>query len=111
MFCISSSWGWSAGICIFEPTGGVYSMVSEQLFHGVGEPSRFWVGVLVSVEVLIPDFLFADFSNLLFGDVVETEDVVCVGNKAFNGLKLYGRDLLLVVSCLKIWNNCLCFII
>ena len=86
-------------------------MVREQLFHGVGEPSRFWVGVLVSVEVLIPDFLFADFSNLLFGDVVETKDVVCVGNKAFNGLKLYGRDLLLVVSCLKIWNNCLCFII
>ena len=64
----------------------MYSMVREELFHGVGDPSRFWVGVLVSEEWPIPDFLLLDFSNRFVGDPENTNVVVCVGNSAFNGL-------------------------
>ena len=61
-------------------------MVRERLFHGVGEPSRFWVGVLVSAVLPTPDFLFKDFSSRLVGDPEDTKDILCVGRRDFNGL-------------------------
>ena len=77
--------GCSAGMCIFEFAGGIYSSTWVGFFHGVGDPSRFCDDCL-SLDILMLLFFLLALSAFLAAKPVDINVDPCVGSNAFKGL-------------------------
>ena len=77
--------GCSAGMCIFEFAGGIYSSTWVGFFHGVGDPSLFCEDCF-SFDILILLFFLLALSAFLAANPVDIIVDPWVGSNAFKGL-------------------------